>query len=115
MVLGLQNPGPSAPLRASYLAGAERAERVIVRSPASPVRALLPLEEAGVGVSKPTGATWFGWRWGVWARHSGQWGHHGRHGLQSPRRLYFFVPCCCQAQAAHLALVGNVQLRGETG
>lgn len=77
--------------------------------------ALLPLEEAGVGVSEPTGATWSGWHWGVWARHSGQWGHHGRHCLQSPRRLHFLVPRCRQAQAAHLALVGNVHLRGEAG
>lgn len=29
--------------------------------------ALLPLEEAGVGVSEPPRATRFGWRWGIWA------------------------------------------------
>lgn len=59
------NQGPSASFRASYLAGAERAERVVVRGPASPMGALLPLEEAGVGVSGSPGAAGFGRRWSI--------------------------------------------------
>ena len=77
--------------------------------------ALLPLEEAGVGVSEPPGATRFGWRWGVWAQHSGQRSRLGHHCIQSPGHPHFFGPCRRQAQAARLALVGDVHLRGEAG
>lgn len=77
--------------------------------------ALLPLKEAGVGVSEPPRATRFGWHWGIRAWHSRQHGRRGHHGIRSPRYLHLLSSCCGQAQAAHLALVGDVHLQGEAG
>lgn len=106
------------PSVASYLAGAQRAERVIIWRPASPMGALLSLEEAGVGVSRSPGAAGFGWRGSVRAEHSRQRGQSGQCGdrcIQSPGRPRSLSPRRRQAQAAHLALVGDVHLGGEAG
>lgn len=103
------------PSAASYLAGAQRAERVIVRRPASPMGALLPLEVAGVGVSRSPRAAGFGWRGGVRAEHSGQRRQGGGRCIRSPGRPRSLSPRRRQPQAAHLALVGDVHLGGEAG
>lgn len=75
--------------------------------------ALLPLKVAGVGVSRAPGASWFGWHGSVGAKHSGQWGQCRGCCIGSPGRPRSFSPLSCQAQAAYLALVGDVHLPPE--
>lgn len=77
--------------------------------------ALLPLEEAHVGVSGPPRAARFGGRGGVRVQHSRQPRQCGRRCIQGPGRPHSFGSCGRQAQAAHLALVGDVHLGGEDG
>lgn len=109
---------PPCPLEASYLTGAERAEWVIVGRPASPMGALLPLEEAGIGVSGSPGAAGFGGCWGVRAKHSRQCRHRsccyiGCCYIGSPSLLGPLGATLGQAQASHLTLIGDVHLGGK--
>jgi hypothetical protein len=79
------------------------------------VGALVPLEEAHVGVSGPCWAARFDWQWGLWARPRGQRRERGYCCIRSHQApsLYPLGPSCSQAQAAHFTLVVDVHLGGE--